>query len=723
MMLRTPPPRKRKVDSSPDAATIVAYETPAATSNRALVIYEDPVPESSHGHGPSEQMLCTYQCRQMVKSEFLDALGSAEKQVHDYKSRLEALNDDLSKADAERKKYRDKFCYTEQELAAAKGREQALQEQLLMEVKDSHERLEKQIKSYSELEVKFQKEVDLHKNAEQKAASAEEKASLLEEKLSHLSGSIKREKNNLNNELLQLKRDSELSVSRISLDLERMECRANNAEKESELLKKQLEELKEQLNECLHQKYEVEIKLSNSTLSSGEVNHGDTNVLVKHLQEELRSYESEVQEARKLRSSHENYELLREKFLEEKGRRERAESDLLKLQEVQLNAKKLEDELTSWKLAINDIPGVLYPDDLPIKFSGLQKEVLESMMKVGEVNACLKQMEVALEVAEHGKHQAEIEAALAKKKAEESLSDIRRLELILSSVSEERDRLRKDVWKKNTEAEGGSTNETPMQVLETSLAQKEQAIHELERELNEQKETINRQHNEIKFLTERLSDEARKIKLLEREGDRLRSEIGILESKLSQGDFSAASTKVLRMVNTLAVDNEAKHTIETLRTELQKAKEKLQAVEELKGQSDAGNLINSQVSEKLAQLKGQVATLEKREERYKAVFAERISVFRRACCSLFGYKIVMDDHQRPNGISVTRFTLQSIYAQNDDEKLEFEYESGNTNILENDFASQPEIAQQIEIFIRKLNSIPAFTANLTVESFNRQTLS
>ena len=30
---------------------------------------------------------------------------------------------------------------------------------------------------------------------------------------------------------------------------------------------------------------------------------------------------------------------------------------------------------------------------------------------------------------------------------------------------------------------------------------------------------------------------------------------------------------------------------------------------------------------------------------------------------------------------------------------------------------------QVEIFIRKMNSIPAFTANLTVESFNRRTLS
>ncbi|KAK7281446.1 hypothetical protein RIF29_09440 [Crotalaria pallida] len=49
--------------------------------------------------------------------------------------------------------------------------------------------------------------------------------------------------------------------------------------------------------------------------------------------------------------------------------------------------------------------------------------------------------------------------------------------------------------------------------------------------------------------------------------------------------------------------------------------------------------------------------------------------------------IVMDEHQRSNGILVTRFTLQSIYAQSDDEKLEFENESGNTNILD---AAEPK---------------------------------
>jgi mitotic spindle assembly checkpoint protein MAD1 len=41
----------------------------------------------------------------------------------------------------------------------------------------------------------------------------------------------------------------------------------------------------------------------------------------------------------------------------------------------------------------------------------------------------------------------------------------------------------------------------------------------------------------------------------------------------------------------------------------------------------------------------------------------------------------MNDEQQSNGIHVTRFTLQSVYAQSDDEKLEFVYESGSTNIV------------------------------------------
>eukprot|EP00258_Populus_trichocarpa_P038795 XP_024454814.1 mitotic spindle checkpoint protein MAD1 isoform X1 [Populus trichocarpa] len=684
MILRTPP-EKRTRGGVADSNAIPIIESPQSDHHHN-VINEDnnisPLQPSS-----PEQLLCTYQCRQLVKSDFIDALSSAEKQARDYQSKLEGINENFTKSEDE-KKFRDKLLQAEQELAAAKGREQALQNQLAKEVNDNQERFKKQLESQSKLEVNLENEKNLRQKAESSAASAEEKASVLEGKLSHLSESIEREKKRPNTELEQMNREPEHSVSRISAELEKMECRAQHAEKESELLKEQLEDLRRQLTE-----------------------------------------ESEVREARKLRSSHENIELLKEKLFEEKGWRERAESELSKLLEFELNMKKLEDELSSWKSVIKDIPGVLCYDDIPAKFAALQKEVIDNMMKVGEANALLKQMEVALDTAQLGKQNAETEAALTKEMAEALKLEVKEIELMLSMVTEERDRLKNvvnELKRPKDNRRGDATASGVLQELESSLANKVFCIQELENNLHAQKEVNNRQLEEIKTLNDMLNNEARRIKSLERESDRLRAEISLLESKLGHGDFSAANTKVLRMFNTLAVDSEAKQSIEALRTELKKTKEKLQAVEELKSQSvsgDTGKLVDSYISGKITQLKEQIATLEKREERYKTVFADRISVFRRACCELFGYKIVMDEHQRSNGIPVTRFTLQSVYAQSDDEKLEFEYESGNTNILANDYTSQPDISRQADIFIRKMNSIPAFTANLTVESFNRRTLS
>ncbi|XP_027915680.1 mitotic spindle checkpoint protein MAD1 isoform X5 [Vigna unguiculata] len=684
MILRTPPPSKRPRGGG-DAD---------GDGNGQLVIYEDP-PESSQEPSASEHMLCTYQCRQMVKSDFIEALNKAENQARDYQSKFETLEDNFQKVESERKKFVDQFLYAEQELAAAKGREQALQEQLLKEVTESQERLRKQIQLNSELQVKLQNEMNLRKTAESHASSAEEKMTSLEGKLGHLAESIEREKKRLHDEHSQLKSDSKLSISRISANLEQMECRANNAEREAELLKEQLKHLKGQLNECLHQKIELEKKVS--SLMFQEVASTESNVLVKHLQQELRNYESEVREARKLRSSHENIDLLKEKLIEEKSHRERAESELSKLQDIQLNMKKLEDQISSWRMMITDIPGVTCFEDLPVKFAALQKEVIYSTQKEGEITARLKQMEVALDAIEIGKKNAEAEAALAKEKAEVLISEIKRIELMLAVVTEERDKLRNGA-SKNVETLDASKNEP-----ESFLTKKDDCIKELESTLHDQRLINSRQLEEIKLLNEKLHSEARRVKSLERESDRLRSEISLLEAKLGHGDFSAANTKVLRMVNTLTVDNEAKQTIEALQTELQKTKDKLKAVEELKSQSgEGGKLVDSYISDKMLKLKEQIATLEKREERYKTVFADRISVFRRACCELFGYKIVMDEHHRPNGIPVTRFTLQSIYAQSDDEKLEFEYESGNTNILANHYTSLPEVSRQVAWHNHKL---------------------
>ncbi|XP_078441260.1 mitotic checkpoint family protein isoform X2 [Wolffia australiana] len=690
MIIRTPP-RQRKRPASPS----IGFESPG--SDRRLVIYEDPPPSASQN--PHEQMVCSYECRQMVKTEVMEALTLAEKQALDYRSRAEALEKSLSRMEQERNQYKDQLRFNEQELAAAKGRENALQEQLLKEVTDSQERYRVQVQRCSELEVKLKRESELRRSADSAAQAAKDKVLDLEVKVKALQESLERQEKRNQKENLYFQDEADMSSLRLNAELEIVKNQAENNRKESELLKEQMTDLRERLNQCLAEKKDLEHKISAISMASPDSHvPAETQFLIKHLQEELRNNEIEVLEARKQRSIH----------------------------EVQFHAEKLENELKMWKSLTDEIPDVSSFNDICEKFSSLQRETITGMLKVGEVTAQVKELEVALDSAIHSKIQLEQECNIAKGKAEESNLEVKRLQSMVDAIVEERDRLRKSVSPCKNEVEGvdGESGENPMlKELEKSLAAKEELIKALEDNIRDQGIIIHRQQNEIRALGEQLCIEERKTKSLEREGDRLRAELALLESKLGHGDYSTETTKVLRMVNTLGVDGESKQTIEALRAELLKTKEKLQAVEELKGQSDAGNLIDARVSEKLTQLKSQIATLEKREERYRTVFADKISVFRRACCSLFGYKVVMDDHQRPDGIPVTRFTLLSIYAQSDDEKLEFEYESGNPSILVNDYSSQPEISRQVDIFIKRMSSIPAFTANLTMESFNRRTLS
>jgi mitotic spindle assembly checkpoint protein MAD1 len=67
-----------------------------------------------------------------------------------------------------------------------------------------------------------------------------------------------------------------------------------------------------------------------------------------------------------------------------------------------------------------------------LKFSVQCREVIDNMMKVGEANALLKQMEVALDTAQLGKQNAETEAALAKEMAKALKLEVKEIELMVS---------------------------------------------------------------------------------------------------------------------------------------------------------------------------------------------------------------------------------------------------------------------------------------------------
>lgn len=64
-------------------------------------------------------------------------------------------------------------------------------------------------------------------------------------------------------------------------------------------------------------------------------------------------------------------------------------------------------------------------------FCVFTREVIENMIKVGEISASLKELKVKLEDASLSRQHAENESALAKEKAESAALGAKRLELMV----------------------------------------------------------------------------------------------------------------------------------------------------------------------------------------------------------------------------------------------------------------------------------------------------
>ena len=104
---------------------------------------------------------------------------------------------------------------------------------------------------------------------------------------------------------------------------------------------------------------------------------------------------------------------------------------------------------------------------------------------------------------------------------------------------------------------------------------------------------------------------------------------------------------------------------------------------------------------------------EKKIQRLKEVFGEKILEFREVCYSLTGYQIEM--------AADNRYVLRSMFADRETDTLAFTRDraTGAVAMLETDFSRS--VRRTLEPLLRMRNSIPAITATLTLELFARQT--
>ncbi|KAK3267096.1 hypothetical protein CYMTET_24327 [Cymbomonas tetramitiformis] len=227
-----------------------------------------------------------------------------------------------------------------------------------------------------------------------------------------------------------------------------------------------------------------------------------------------------------------------------------------------------------------------------------------------------------------------------------------------------------------------------------------------------------------------------RVRSLESEAGALAKEVAVLEKKVGGGDFNRATTKVLHFKmnpETETHQTDAEKEVIALRTENKELKASLINLEKRKGdpmdsdelRAEGGVAVGS-AALAVAQaqhtvLEQRVAELEKREVRYKAVFKEQITNFREACFRLFGYKVDMQTEQGKGKVPLVAIT--SMFAVSNNEQLIFKLTQGGSMELQpNAYSMQPEMQKQVDTFVTKFRSIPAFIANLTMELFNKNTL-
>ncbi|MCO5588600.1 hypothetical protein L7F22_042557 [Adiantum nelumboides] len=402
--------------------------------------------------------------------------------------------------------------------------------------------------------------------------------------------------------------------------------------------------------------------------------------------------ESDVAEARKMKQFHANVNLLKEKLESERLRAERAEAALEDLVNRDVQAKFRNEELQAWKSLIVELPDVERREDIPIKMRELQRELLAATAEVGKLTAKCAELHSEIEKEDARRNRTQDNARILKEAVGDIDVENRRLKREIELLKKEVSGL-KSVLSSYDEEEAlflSQKSDEAIQSLDSRGKAKEERIQVLEALVQD----------------------------LQKEGDLLRSEIASAELKLGRGDYDSSCTKVVHMVENLDANSEKK----ALLAEIQSLQEKIKVLEDETFSSASRNAASRNAE--FSVLRDQVSSLEKREARYKKVFAEKISVFRQACCLLFGYSVEMSEEQQVStGMTVTLFTLQSIYAQSEDESIVFQFESNSMNLLVNEYVASPEMSRMVDVYLKKFNAIPAFTANLTCELFNKVTAS
>eukprot|EP00887_Chlorella_sp_A99_P005609 scaffold1.g5609.t1 len=528
---------------------------------------------------------------------------------------------------------------------------------------------------------------------------------------------------------------------------------------------------------------EAEVVRVQGQLAEARGSEGDA-VLVRSLREQLREHEALAAEARRLKEQELNVHVLREQLKATEARCRRAEEMLPAAAELQGQVAELEAQLSRWRLILGGTADCTSPEEVLHLLSGLQARQLLAAAAAGERADAEAALRAEAAAAAEARAAAEASAAAAAGRADEATAGRARAERKLALLAKERDGLKailasydeEYLNQQQGEAEAESLELGPQQRRIVELEAQVSALHDhvaaLEGDAAARAAAAACGAASAGDAAARAAAAEARAAALEAEADNLGRQVALLQERLGRGEYNPATTRVLHLKHNpeTEVQRELRDTrvaeLEAengaLRSTLA-ALEAAAAVQQQERQEGAAPAAPAGGSMRLAQLEGEaallrrrVAELQKGAERLQQVFNKQITLFREAVFLLFGYRVEMATDPsarcgraawamvrvcagrrglrappprhtsappaRPNREFKAEFVLKPQDGEEGDAStLAFRLLRDGRMVLVPTPYSSSRLAREVETFVERFKSIPAFTANLTMELFQKQT--
>ncbi|KAM8714225.1 hypothetical protein ACLKA7_014376 [Drosophila subpalustris] len=605
--------------------------------------------------------------------------------------------------------------------------------------------LEKHLQVMRKREHNARQEINrLQADLDQQKLKFESALSLAEQEKLQLEEDAREVQYCINNELSECKRINE----RYELELEATKNELNR-------IRRRHDEYK--VNSCSFDKLQMDYEMQQQSLDTA-------NARIKELEFEIQSYNdwkevTKTSQARllsvpdlqaevdRLRAHNKHLNtligdklLLEEKVHDYKTRLDREEGARAEAAALQVKLTHVEQELKEWVKVAQDhclANTLVSPLALRTRIEQLLQADIVRVAEKGSADSDSKHLQSALrekeqECAVYLKNIEDMNVILKRYKSFKE-----RLQRKLLIVCKERDFYKQllDNFDKDMTMSSASasemTNDMQMryrvEVLERTLTGYKEMCSTLEREMQtmRQQESLSdppSNDNGYDIVKKELDTLRMENERLRRRKDELELE---LEHRCLRGDFNMSNYKVVHLSNNPASEayEATKNIVEKLQAEIERLKRRNKKLEEDNEQtqarlnestsSSAGGGMTMNFKE-FNQLRAELDSANGKMKKMKDCFKAASKEFRDVCYMLLGYRI---DRVGAN----SHYRISSMYAESPDDYLSISVNESNClALLESPYSQtlKPAIDQQLAAN----NSFPAFFAALTLELFQRATV-